>query len=175
VSQILSYDGNQGYVVVRSVNNSAIPSTIGGTTTARGNGTVAQDASGTYLYTLGSYGVNSAYPQVTHNQTLQEVVVHDHLHAFNDPNPAAPGNGFVGYQEQFSSVPSNFLSARLRAPDYIAASPLPVSPVTVGVNNTSTISSFNVSANVPGGYANPTNIGTYTAPNFLNMLYIIKF
>jgi len=182
VSKILSYDGNQGYIVVRSVNNTPIPSTGSNVSFARANGTVAQDASGTYLYTLGSYGANSAYPQVTHNQTLDEVVTHDHLHAITFPNPNTPGNGYVGYQEIFTTTSGGgqggigYFSGALRAPDFIVPNTnnLPTNPVTVGVNNISTISSFNVSANVPP-YENPTNVGTYTAPNFINMVYLIKF
>jgi len=140
VSQILSYDGNQGYVVVRSVNNSPIPSTIGGTTTARANGTVAQDASGNYLYTLGSYNANSAYPQVTRNQKQNEV--YPHTHQYSQTTTSANVQNFTGTTIFSVNAAAN---------------------VQTGFNTSNTISTVGI-----------VNTGTYTAPNFLNMLYIIK-
>ena len=136
VSKILSYDGNVGYVIVKSVNNSNLPQTLG-TITARGSGTVPQDNSGTYLYTLGSYGVESAYPQVTHNQTQDEVGNHTHPTGalVSSENPS----GFATIFNRLGTVPNAY-------------------------NQLSTISTVGA-----------TNIGTYTAPNFLNMLYIIKY
>jgi len=139
VSNILSYDGNVGYVVVRSINNSNIPQTLG-TIIARGSGTVPQDNSGTYLYTLGSYGADSGYPQVTHNQTGAEVG--GHTHSYNryglfGSTGLANGNIDPSKSSAFQDTGSNQIS----------------SISTVGA----------------------TNVGTYTAPNFLNMLYIIKF
>ena len=141
VSQILSYDGNQGYVVVRSVNNSPIPSTIGGTTTARANGTVAQDASGNYLYTLGSYNANSAYPQVTRNQKQNEV--YPHTHQYSQTTTSANVQNFTGTTIFSVNAAAN---------------------VQTGFNTSNTISTVGI-----------VNTGTYTAPNFLNMLYIIKY
>jgi hypothetical protein len=140
VSQILSYDGNQGYVVVRSVNNSPIPSTIGGTTTARANGTVAQDASGNYLYTLGSYNANSAYPEVTRNQKQNEV--YPHTHQYSQTTTSANVQNFTGTTIFSVNAAAN---------------------VQTGFNTSNTISTVGI-----------VNTGTYTAPNFLNMLYIIK-
>jgi hypothetical protein len=140
VTQILSYDGFQGYVVVRSVNNAAIPQTLG-QIIARGDGTVPQDANGTYLYTLGSYGVTSGYPRVTANQKPEEVALHRHTFrntAFFGSTGLANGPDQPG-----KGVDDN-------AP--------------TGLNQISTISTIGV-----------TNVGTYTAPNFINMLYIIKF
>ena len=141
VSEILSYDGNQGYIVVRSVNNSPIPSTIGGTTTAKANGTVAQDASGTYLYTLGSYNADSAYPQVTRNQTQNEV--YPHTHTYSQTTTSANVQNFTGTTIFSVNAATN---------------------VQTGLNTSNTISTIGV-----------VNTGTYTAPNFLNMLYIIKY
>ena len=139
VKQILSYDGNVGYIVVQSVNNSNIPQTLGGIF-AVGSGTVPQDSSGTYLYTLGSYGVESAYPQVTHNQAEPEVGIHTHPTGTIVSNQAVDG----------------FATTRNRS---FVQYEMPNAP-----NQFSTISTV--------GY---TNVGTYTAPNFINMLYIIKY
>ena len=139
VKQILSYDGNVGYIVVQSVNNSNIPQTLG-TITARGSGTVPQDNTGTYLYTLGSYGAKSAYPQVTHNQTEPEVGIHTH------PTGTIVSNNAV----------DGFATTRNRS---FVQYEMPYAP-----NQFSTISTV--------GY---TNTGTYTAPNYINLLYIIKF
>jgi hypothetical protein len=148
VKQILSYDGNVGYVVVQSVNNSNIPQTIG-TITARGSGTVPQDNSGTYLYTLGSYGVESAYPQVTHNQTEPEVATHMHVQA----------TGSILGTPPFGSPQLNGNNGLI---------PFPPAPGTFqGLNHLSTISTVTTTG---GGQ----NVGTYTAPNFVNMLYIIR-
>ena len=141
VSQILSYDGNQGYVVVRSVNNSPIPSTGSNASFARANGTVAQDASGTYLYTLGSYNANSAYPQVTRNQKQNEVYPHTHTYS----------------QLTTNSAVQNFLGTNI----YSVNAP---GTGTTGYNTSNTISTLGI-----------VNTGTYTAPNFINMLYIIKY
>jgi hypothetical protein len=187
VSTILNFSGNPadtGYIIVRSVDNVTPIPVVPTTSTIQVNyayGVLDTPAAGTDApYALGTYNVEG-HPFTTHNQTLKEVSVHDHLHSFNYPDPSTPGNGYVGYQEQFTTTSGGgggsiaYLSGALRAPDYIATSPAPISPVTVGVNNTSTISSFQVSAVVPGGYANPTNIGTYIAPNFINMVYIIKY
>jgi hypothetical protein len=174
VSQILNYDGYQGFIIVSSYGGvTPIPSTAGATLTATANGVVSRlpPTTGDFVYTLGSPGVLGRN-NVTHNQTRDEVAVHSHIHRIDPPGPT--GNGLVGFTEQFSSLPSNPVSGELRNGDYIATSPLPTSPVIVGTNNTSTISTFQVSTAVPGGYENPTNIGTYTAPNFINMLYIIK-
>jgi microcystin-dependent protein len=142
VSQILSYDGYQGYIVVKSVNGAAIPDIPGGNQIiVQADGTVAQDANGTYLYTLGSYGVNSGYPQVTHNQTAAEVG--NHTHQYSQTTTSASVQNFTGTTIFSVNAAAN---------------------VQTGFNQLSTISSFGA-----------TNIATYTAPNFLNMLYIIKF
>jgi hypothetical protein len=138
VSEILSYDGYQGYIVVKSINNAPIPQTTG-QIIAQADGTAPQDNSGTYLYTLGSYGVESGYPQVTHNQTAIEVA--SHTHSYNryglfGSTGLANGNLDPSKSSAFQDTASNQLS---------------------------TISTIGA-----------TNIGTYTAPNFLNMLYIIK-
>jgi hypothetical protein len=142
VSQILSYDGYQGFIVVKSVNNAAIPDIPGGNQIiVQADGTVPQDNSGTYLYTLGSYGVTSGYPQVTHNQTAAEVGKHTHIYrntAFFGSTGLADGAFQPG-----KGVDDN---------------------AQTGSNQLSTISTIGT-----------TNVGTYTAPNFLNMLYIIKF
>jgi len=142
VSQILSYDGYQGYIVVKSINNAAIPDIPGGNQIiVQADGTVPQDNSGTYLYTLGSYGVTSGYPQVTHNQTAAEVGKHTHTYrntAFFGSTGLADGAFQPG-----KGVDDN---------------------AQTGSNQLSTISTIGT-----------TNVGTYTAPNFLNMLYIIKF
>jgi hypothetical protein len=142
VSQILSYDGYQGFIVVKSVNNAAIPDIPGGNQIiVQADGTVPQDNSGTYLYTLGSYGVTSGYPQVTHNQTAAEVG--PHTHTFRN-------TAFFGS------------TGLANGPDQPGKGVDPNAPTSL--NQLSTISTIGA-----------TNIGTYTAPNFLNMLYIIKF
>lgn len=142
VSQILSYNGYQGYIVVKSVNGTAIPDIPGGNQIiVQADGTAPQDAAGTYLYTLGSYGATSGYPQVTHNQTAAEVGPHTHTFrntAFFGSTGLADG----AYQPG-KGVDTN---------------------AQTGLNQLSTISSFGA-----------TNVATYTAPNFLNMLYIIKY
>ena len=142
VSQILSYDGYQGYIVVKSVNNAAIPDIPGGNQIiVQADGTVPQDNSGTYLYTLGSYGVTSGYPRVTRNQTAAEVG--PHTHTFRN-------TAFFGS------------TGLANGPDQPGKGVDPNAPTSL--NQVSTISTIGV-----------TNVGTYTAPNFLNMLYIIKF
>ena len=140
VSNILSYNGYQGYIVVKSINNVAIPQTLG-QIIAQGDGTVPQDASGTYLYTLGSYGATSGYPQVTHNQTTAEVGAH--THTFRN-------TAFFGS------------TGLANGPDQPGKGVDPNAPTSS--NQLSTISTVGA-----------TNIGTYTAPNFINMLYIIKY
>jgi hypothetical protein len=139
VSKILSYDGYQGYVVVRSVNNVAIPQTLG-EIIARGDGTVPQDNLGTYLYTLGSYGATSGYPQVTANQKPEEVG--PHTHTYN--RYGVFGSTGLANSTLDPSKGSGFIET--------------------ASNQLSTISTIGA-----------TNVGTYTAPNFINMLYIIKF
>jgi len=141
VSQILSYDGYQGYIVVKSINGAAIPDIPGGNQIiVQADGTAPQDNSGTYLYTLGSYGVTSGYPQVTRNQKAIEVA--SHTHTFR--NTAFFGSTGLanGPDEPGKGVDPN---------------------AQTGSNQLSTISTVGA-----------TNIGTYTAPNFINMLYIIK-
>ena len=141
VSQILSYDGYQGYIVVKSINGATIPDIPGGNQIiVQADGTAPQDNSGTYLYTLGSYGVTSGYPQVTRNQKAAEVA--SHTHTFR--NTAFFGSTGLanGPDEPGKGVDPN---------------------AQTGSNQLSTISTVGA-----------TNIGTYTAPNFINMLYIIK-
>jgi len=145
VSQILSYDGNSGYVVVQSVNNAPIPTTLG-VITAKGEGTIPQNNVGTYLYTLGSYGVDSGYPKVTHNQTEAEVATHVHIKA----------TGSVLGTPPFGSPQANGNDGTIAFP--------PAPGTNQGVNHLSTISTISL----------PQNLATYTAPNFINMLYIIK-
>jgi len=141
VSQILSYNGYQGYIVVKSVNGAAIPDIPGGNQIiVQADGTAPQDASGTYLYTLGSYGATSGYPQVTHNQTAAEVGPHTHSYnRYGVFGSTGLANGTLD-----PSKASSFIDT--------------------ASNQLSTISSFGA-----------TNIATYTAPNFINMLYIIKY
>ena len=140
VSQILSYDGYQGYIVVKSIGGVAIPDIPPGTQIiVQADGTVPQDNSGTYLYTLGSYGVESGYPKVTHNQTAIEVA--SHTHSYN----------------RYGLFGSTGLANGVADPSKSSAFQDTAS------NQYSTISTLGV-----------TNIGTYTAPNFLNMAYIIK-
>jgi hypothetical protein len=140
VSQILSYDGYQGYIVVKSINGASIPDIPGGNQIiVQADGTAPQDNSGTYLYTLGSYGATSGYPQVTHNQTAAEVGVH--THSYNR-------YGVFG-----STGLANGTLDPSKSSSFIDTSP----------NQISTISTIGV-----------TNVATYTAPNFINMLYIIK-
>jgi hypothetical protein len=141
VSQILSYDGYQGYIVVKSINGVAIPDIPGGNQIiVQADGTVPQDNSGTYLYTLGSYGVTSGYPRVTRNQVAAEVA--SHTHTFRN-------TAFFGS------------TGLANGPDQPGKGVDPNAPTSS--NQVSTISTIGA-----------TNIGTYTAPNFLNMAYIIK-
>jgi microcystin-dependent protein len=142
VSQILSYDGYQGYIVVKSVNGAAIPDIPGGNQIiVQADGTAPQDASGTYLYTLGSYGVNSGYPQVTHNQKQNEV--YPHTHQYSQITTSANVQNFTGTTIFSVNAAAN---------------------VQTGFNTSNTISTIGI-----------VNTATYTAPNFLNMLYIIKY
>ena len=142
VSQILSYDGYQGYIVVKSIGGASIPDIPGGNQIiVQADGTAPQDAAGTYLYTLGSYGVTSGYPRVTRNQTAAEVG--PHTHTFRN-------TAFFGS------------TGLANGPDQPGKGVDPNAPTSL--NQVSTISTIGT-----------TNVGTYTAPNFLNMLYIIKF
>jgi len=141
VSQILSYNGYQGFIVVKSVNGAAIPDIPGGNQIiVQADGTAPQDNAGTYLYTLGSYGATSGYPQVTHNQTAAEVG--PHTHSYNR-------YGVFG-----STGLANGTLDPSKSSSFIDTSP----------NQISTISTIGI-----------TNVATYTAPNFINMLYIIKY
>ena len=142
VSQILSYDGYQGYIVVKSIGGTAIPDIPGGNQIiVQADGTAPQDNSGTYLYTLGSYGATSGYPRVTRNQVAAEVA--SHTHTFRN-------TAFFGS------------TGLANGPDQPGKGVDPNAPTSS--NQVSTISTIGA-----------TNVGTYTAPNFLNMLYIIKF
>jgi hypothetical protein len=142
VSQILSYNGYQGFIVVKSIGGAAIPDIPGGNQIiVQADGTAPQDNSGTYLYTLGSYGATSGYPQVTHNQTAAEVG--PHTHTFRN-------TAFFGS------------TGLANGPDQPGKGVDPNAPTSL--NQVSTISTIGV-----------TNVATYTAPNFINMLYIIKF
>ena len=147
VYKILNYDGYSGYVLVRSVDGVTPIPVINTDITATGNGVV--DRVGLdYIYTLGTYCVDER-PKVTHNQSVYEVATHSHpLGAGGLPGP----NG-----AWTASVNSNVLPlASPCGPPY-------------GQSTISTI------ATGTPGLEDITNIGTYTAPNFLNMLYIIKY
>jgi hypothetical protein len=141
VSQILSYNGYQGFIVVKSVNGAAIPDIPGGgQIIVQADGTTPQDNSGTYLYTLGSYGATSGYPQVTHNQTAAEVGPHTHSYnRYGVFGSTGLANGTLDPSKSSSFIDTSS-------------------------NQVSTISTIGV-----------TNVATYTAPNFINMLYIIKY
>jgi hypothetical protein len=147
VYKILNYDGYSGYILVRSVDNVSTIPVINADITATGNGVV--DRVGLdYIYTLGTYNIDER-PRVTHNQSLYEVAVHQHpLGAGGLPGP--PG-------AWTANANSNVLP--LDAP-----SGPPYGLSTISTINTGT-----------PGLQDITNIGTYTAPNFLNMLYIIKY
>ena len=151
VSQILDYDGFQGYIIVTNYNNvTQIPSTGGATLTATAIGVVDRfpPNTGDFIYTLGTPGVFGRNT-VTHNQTALEAAVH--THGF--------GSGGV-------NGPSLVVLA-----GSIGGPVLPTGAQTSPPNTLSTISTL---ATGPPGFETTTNIGTYTAPNFINMLYIIK-
>jgi hypothetical protein len=149
VSQILVYDGYQGYIIVTSADGvSSIPDFGAAFKSGQGQGTIEQ-AGGDFIYTLGSYNVLGR-PLVTHNQTKFEVAVHQHNSGPDGFPPFPPGTNVV-----------TALAGNIRP----SLNPLGV------VVGQSTISSI---ATGPAGFSDVTNVGTYTAPNFINMLYIIK-
>jgi hypothetical protein len=153
VTKILNYNGYQGFIIVRNTNNLLpIPSTGGVNLTITANGVVDRipTTTGDYIYTLGTYNVNGR-AAVTHNQTIDEVATHQH--AMGAAGPVGPPDSYV-----------------VGAP-YLANSILPLASPGGPPYGQSTISTIGTG---PPGLPDVTNIGTYTAPNFLNMLYIIK-
>jgi hypothetical protein len=151
VSQILDYDGFQGYIIVTNYNAvTQIPSTNGATLTATAIGVVDRfpPNTGDFIYTLGTPGVFGRN-NVTHNQTDLEAAVHSH----------GFGSGGV-------NGPSLVVLA-----GSIGGPVLPTGAQTSPPNTLSTISTIGTG---PPGFPDVSNIGTYTAPNFINMLYIIK-
>jgi hypothetical protein len=153
VTKILNYNGYQGFIIVRNTNNLLpIPSTGGVNLTITANGVVDRipTTTGDYIYTLGTYNVNGR-AAVTHNQTIDEVATHQH--AMGAAGPIGPPDSYV-----------------VGAP-YLANSILPLASPGGPPYGQSTISTIGTG---PPGLPDVTNIGTYTAPNFLNMVYIIK-
>lgn len=148
VSQIIIYDGYEGYIIVTSADGvSSIPSFGSAFKSAQGQGTIEQ-AGGDFLYTLGSFNVLGR-PLVTHNQTNLEVAVHQHNMGPDGfpPFPTGPSIATVTPNIRAVQNPGG---------------------VVVGQSTISTIGTG------PVGFENATNVATYTAPNFINMLYIIK-
>jgi hypothetical protein len=153
VTKILQYDGYQGYIIVRNENNLLpVPTTNGATLTISGNGVVDRfpTTTGDYIYTLGSYNVFGS-PLVTLNQTIEEVATHQHAMGSGGNN--GPPNSFVVFA---GSLANSVLPEQ--APGGPPFGQSTISSITTG----------------PPGFPTTTNIGTYTAPNFINMLYIIK-
>jgi hypothetical protein len=148
VSQILIYDGYEGYIIVTSADGvSSIPNFGSAFKSGIGQGTIEQ-AGGDFLYTLGSFNVLGR-PLVTHNQTNLEVAVHQHNMGPDGfpPFPTGPS---------IASVTPNIRAVQNPG------------GVVFGQSTISTI------ATGPVGFENASNVATYTAPNFINMLYIIK-
>jgi hypothetical protein len=148
VSQILIYDGYEGYIIVTSADGvSSIPNFGSAFKSGQGQGTIEQ-AGGDFLYTLGSFNVLGR-PLVTHNQTSLEVAVHQHNMGPDGfpPFPTGPSIATVTPNIRAVQNPGG---------------------VVVGQSTISTIGTG------PVGFENATNVATYTAPNFINMLYIIK-
>ena len=151
VTKILQYDGYQGYIIVRNENNfTSIPSTGGAVLTAIANGVVDRfpTTTGDYIYTLGTPGVFGRN-NVTHNQTALESAVHSHgfgSGAINGPSLVVLAGSIGG----------------------------PVLPTGAQTSPPNTLSTISTIATGPPGFPDVSNIGTYTAPNFINMLYIIK-
>jgi hypothetical protein len=150
VSKIIIYDGYEGYIIVTSADGvSSIPNFGSAFKSGQGQGTIEQ-AGGDFLYTLGSFNVLGR-PLVTHNQTPLEVATHQH--AMGSAGNNGPPDSFIVFAGSlFNSV-------------------LPESSPGGIPFGQSTISTL---ATGPPGFGTTTNIGTYTAPNFINMLYIIK-
>ena len=151
VTKILQYDGYQGYIIVRNENNLLpVPTNNGATLTISANGVVDRfpTTTGDYIYTLGSYNV-FGNPLVTHNQTNLEAAVHQH-------NMGPDGLGPFPTGPSIASVTPNIRAT------------LNPGGVVVGMSTISTIGTG------PVGFEDVSNIGTYTAPCFINMLYIIK-
>ena len=152
VTKILQYDGYQGYIIVRNENNlSPVPTNNGATLTISANGVVERfpTVTGDYIYTLGTPGVFGRNT-VTHNQTAEESATHSH------------GFGSGGVNGPSLVV----LAGSIGGP--VLPTGLPGTSPPFGQSTISTI------ATGPVGFETTTNIGTYTAPNFINMLYIIK-
>jgi len=148
VSQILQYDGYEGYIIVTSADGvSSIPNFGSAFKQAQGQGTISQ-IGGDFIYTLGSFNVLGR-PRVTHNQTNLEVAVHQH-------NMGPDGFGPFPTGPSIATVTPNIRAV------------LNPGGVVVGQSTISTIGTG------PVGFEDSINIGTYTAPNFINMLYIIK-
>jgi hypothetical protein len=148
VSKILSYDGYEGYILVKVADGTTPIPFVGTSTSAQAQGTIDQ-IGGDFIYSLGTYGV-LARPTVTHNQTNLEVAVHQHN--------AGP-DGFGPFPAGTTVVTA--LAANIRP----TLNPL---GVPFGQSTISTIGTG------PPGFEDVSNIGTYTAPNFVNMVYIIK-
>lgn len=150
VSQILQYDGYQGYIIVTSADGvSSIPNFGSAFKQAQGQGTIEQ-VGGDFIYTIGSFNVLGR-PLVTHNQTPLEVATHQHAMGSGGNN--GPPNSFVVFA---GSLANSVLPEQ--APGGPPFGQSTISSITTG----------------PPGFPTTTNIGTYTAPNFINMLYIIK-
>jgi len=147
VSKSLNYDGFQGYILVKVADGVTPIPFVGVPTIAEANGTIDQ-IGGNYIYTLGEFGVDER-PHVTHNQTNLEVAVHQH-------NMGPDGGGPFPTGPSIASVTPN-IRATLNPGGVVVAM--------------STISSIGTG---PVGFEDVSNIGTYTAPCFINMLYIIK-
>jgi hypothetical protein len=148
VSQILIYDGYEGYIIVTSADGvSSIPNFGSAFKSAQGQGTIEQ-AGGDFLYTLGSFNVLGR-PLVTHNQTNLEVAVHQHNMGPDGLPPFPTGPSIASVTPNIRAVQNP-------------------GGVVFGQSTISTI------ATGPVGFENASNVATYTAPNFINMLYIIK-
>jgi hypothetical protein len=148
VSQILIYDGYEGYIIVTSADGvSSIPNFGGAFKSGQGQGTIEQ-AGGDFIYTLGSFNVLGR-PLVTHNQTKFEVAVHQH-----NMGP----DGFPPFPPAANTAQLNTGIRAVQNPGGVVAGQSTISTIGTG----------------PPGFEDVTNVGTYTAPNFINMLYIIK-
>jgi len=161
VDTILEFDGYVGYIIVRSIDGSTIPTTnpgVGLEFTARGAG-VRADGN----YPLQGFNYEGR-ARTTRTQQMDEIAPHNH-HYF-----AAVEN-----QPPYTAIMYNIGQPNPELPnvDYIVRPPTSVDPVYNrtsfnATNILSTISTVSLPLKVQ-------NIATGTAPNFVNMSYIIKY
>lgn len=149
VSSILQFDGNPanyGYVVVRSVDNTTPIPVVPNTSTINVN-------YGYGVLDTPAVGTDAPYQLGTYNVNGHPIATH---------NQAALE---VANHAHFATQQNTGTNASVTGP---------LSPI-FGVNAPTNTLTFSNQYNNTISTVGATNIATYTAPNFLNMLYIIRY